>query len=208
MLIAVFAGVTAGSVPAAMPESQLAATTLLTARALRADVSGRYRGSPARRLVVTEATSLGVVDSVTLVTDWLAEPRLVSAANGVYFAICTARARCPYPARSAASRVSAFLPRRMALELAARMFAETSASLVVVSLPTERPTWVVFERDEFSRDADAEAVLRRLRGDGGGDETLLGLVDRLTGSRLYAPLPILPPPPDTIVAAHVTGSRA
>lgn len=196
-----FAGAKAGSLPAATPEPELelAASTLPTAKALRLDVSRRHGAVPGRKLVVTESTSMGVVDSVTLVTDWLAEPRIVSTANGVYFAIRSTRARRPY------WRLPAFPPRQIALELAARMFADTSVRLVVVSLPTARPTWVLFERDEFARDAEVGALPRVLMGDPADvDETLRDLVDRLSGSRLYEPLPILPPPPGTIIAVRVT----
>ena len=141
---------------------------------------------------------MGVLDSVTLFTDGHMEPRMVPTANGVYFAIRSARARRPYRLRSA------FLPRRIALELAARMFVETTVNLVVVSLPTARPTWVLFERDEFSRDAEGALLPALLEEPARADETLRELVDRLSGSRLWEPLPILPPPPGTIVAVRVT----
>src|SRR6266540_2252454 len=75
--------------------------TLARARAIRAEVNTRYRLVPGRKLAVTEATTTGVVESLTLVTDWLELPRVVPADNGIYFAICSARATCPYPPRSA-----------------------------------------------------------------------------------------------------------
>lgn len=193
----------AGSAGAGTPTA-LQPGTLPAARLIQADVSGRYLGIPGRRLVVTEASSLGVVDSITLVTDWFAAPRVVPSGNGVYFAICTARSRCPYPARRAAWPVTAFLPRRLALELAVRTFRRTTADLVVVSLPTESPAWVVFERADLLRVARVGEVLDALSGRPETSDThARELVERLTGPRLFEPLPILPPPPGTIVAASI-----
>jgi hypothetical protein len=195
---------TAGAVHATAPPAQLDPAALHRARVIRAEVSARYGVVPGRRLAVTESTSTGVVESLTLVTDWLTLPRVVPAHNGLYFAVCTARARCPYPVRPLAWQRSAFLPRRIALEVAARAFLETTVSLVVVLLPTARPTWVVFERDELSAATDIGAVRDRLSGDPSVvDAFMRQLVFELTQPRLYVPLPILPPPDGTIVAAHV-----
>lgn len=160
---------------------------LTRARAIRSELTARYRLLPGRRLVVTEATTTGVVATLTLLTDWL-EPRVVPAVNGIYYATCSARSRCPYPARSAAWPTQAVQPRRLAVELALRTFAETSVALVVVSLPTAEPVWVVFERSDL---VGTEALDRSLPPD---------VVDRRTRPRLYRPLPILPPPTDTIYA--------
>ena len=173
--------VTAQSAQAIEPE------TVVRAQSIGRELTSHYRRLPGRKLVVTGATSTGVVSSLTLMTDWL-EPRVVPADNGIYFAVCSARARCPYPARSAAWRAAALLPRRLALELALRTFAETSVALVVVALPTAEPVWVVFERSDL---AGGEAVDGLLLPD---------VVDRLTRARLFRPLPILPPPTDTIYA--------
>ena len=198
----------AGAVAAAPAHSsptgaRLDQDALTQARTIRAEVNAKYRSVPGRRLVVTEATTTGVVRSFTLVTDWL-QPHVVPAGNGIYFAICAARATCPYPARSAAWSPLAFLPRRQALELAVRAFSETSASLAVVALPTAEPTWVVFERDELRADVDAAAAFKQLaRPAALADATLRALVDRLTRGRLFRPLPILPPPPDTIYAIRL-----
>src|SRR5207244_408767 len=127
--------------------------------------------------------------------------RVVPADNGVYFAICSAPAKCPYPARSAAWPAVALLPRRQALELALRMFQETSVSLVVVALPTAEPAWVVFERDDLIANMDAPALLDQLANHRAvADAELRSLVGRLTRPRLFLPIPILPPPPDTIYA--------
>jgi hypothetical protein len=176
---------------------------LAQARVIRADVDARYRVVPGRKLAVTEATTTGVVHSITLVTDWL-DWRVVPADNGIYYAICSARARCPYPGRSAAWPVESFLPCRQALELALRTFLETSASLVVVALPTKRPVWIVFEREELLTEIDARAALDQLEGDPAAiDRPLLELIDRLTRPRLFVPLPVLPPPDDTIYAVRL-----
>lgn len=190
--------------PAPATASSLQPQTLVRAGEIRALVTTRYRLAPGRKLVVTEATSTAVVGSLTLVTE-SAELRVVPAENGIYFAICPARASCPYPARSASRLPSAFLPRRQALELAVRTFLETSASLVVVALPTAQPVWVVFERDDLFATVDAQAVLAKLSPHTAFiDTTLRELVDALTRPRLFVPLPILPLPRETIFATSLS----
>ena len=191
-----------GATPAhSSSASALEPEALAQARLVRAEVTARYRLLPGRRLVVTESTSTGVVGSLTLITDWLEPWRVVPADNGIYFAICSARAKCPYPARSAAWPVEAFLPRRMALELALRTLLETSVNLVVVALPTLQPAWVVLERDGLLASVDMLAMLDRLASNPAAiDPPLRELVDRLSRPRLFVPLPFLPPPDDTIYA--------
>lgn len=186
------------------PASAVGPEALARAGVIRVEINARYRLMPGRKLVVTEATTTGVVQSVTLVTDWLELPRVVRADNGIYFAICSARATCPYPGRSAAWPAVAFLPRRQALELALRSFLETSVNLVVVSLPTAEPVWLVFERNDLLANIDAAAVLTQLAGNPAlADTELRDLVDRLTRPRLFAPLPILPLLPATIYATRL-----
>ena len=174
--------------------SALEPETLARAQAIRADVDTRYRQLPGRKLAVTEVTTTGVLDSLVLLGKPLELPRAVPTSNGIYFAICSVRAKCPYPARSAAWPVAALLPRRQALELALHTFIETPASLVVVSLPTAEPVWAVFERDDLLATVDpatvlAELVPLRARV----DAPLRELVDRLTQPLLYRPIPTLPP---------------
>jgi len=201
--------VAAAAVPAVPAHSSatasaLAPEALTRARVIRTEINARYRLMPGRQLVVTEATSTGVVQSFTLVTDWLEPPRVVPADNGIYFAICSARAKCPYPARSAAWPAVAFLPRRQALELALRTFMETSVSLVVVALPTAKPVWVVFERDDLLANIDAPALLDQFANPpAAADTEFRELIGRLTRSHLFLPLPILPPPRDTIYAVRL-----
>lgn len=193
--------------PASATTSTLAPQALTRARVVRAEINARYRLMPGRKLVVTEATSTGVVDSFTLVTDPLEPWRVVPADNGIYFAICSLRAKCPYQraARSAAWPATAFRPRRQALELALHTFLETSVSLVIVALPTAEPVWVVFERDDLLANIDTPAVLDQLAGNPArADTELLDLVDRLTRPRLFLPIPILPPPRDTIYAVRLS----
>lgn len=187
---------------AVVPEA-LTPEALAQARVIRAEVDARYRQLPGRKLAVTEATTTGVVRTVTLVSDWL-EHRVVPTSNGIYFALCSPGARCPYPLRAAAWPTLAFLPRREALELALRTFLETSVSLVVVGLPTAKPVWVVFERDDLLAEMEAPAVLAQLAPSPAVVyPALRALVGRLTRPRLYAPLPILPPPDDTIYAVRL-----
>jgi hypothetical protein len=139
------------------------------------------------------------------VDDWLEPFRVVPARNGIYFATCSARAKCPYPARSAAWSPTALLPRRQALELALSTLLRTSVSLVVVALPTVEPVWVVVERDDVAT-IDSRAVLARLASSPAVDDgSLRELVDRLTRPRLYRPIPILPPPDDTLYALRLSG---
>jgi hypothetical protein len=207
-LLLVLAMLAAGvvAVPPAHPSSTsstLEPQSLTRARLIRAEVTARYRKVPGRKFAVTEATSTAVVRSVTLVTDWL-EPRVVPADNGIYFALCSSHARCPYPVQSAAWRAAAFLPRRQALELALRTFLETSVDLVLVALPTAEPVWLVFERDEFLTSIDVPVLRDQLSSDPADtDEPLRELVGRLTRPRLFVPLPILPPPDDTIYALRL-----
>jgi hypothetical protein len=181
----------AAAFPASASESTsgLERKALARANVVREGVDARYRRLPGRRLVVTEVASMGVVDSLTLVTS-LELPREVPTDNGIYFAVCSARAKCPYPTRSAAWPAASFRPRRQALELAVKTFVQTSAGLVVVALPTWSPTWVVFERDDLLAEVGAP-LIDVLAGDPAyADATLRDNVDRLTRPRTYVPLQI------------------
>lgn len=186
-------------------EPTLTPDALSGTQAIRAGVNALYRLVPGRELVVTAATSTGGASMLVLMTvDWL-EWRIVPTGNGIFFDTCAARARCPYPVRRAAWPVAAFVPRRMALELALRTFLETSVSLVVVSLPTPHPVWVVFERDVLLADLDAPAVLDRLASSPATtDLSLRELVVRLTRPRLVAP--VVMGSDDSIVAVRLFGS--
>jgi hypothetical protein len=198
------AAVPAHSSTTATPAPTPAALT--RAQAIRADVNARYRLLPGRKLVVTRATSTGGGASmlVLMTADWL-EGRIVPMDNGIFFDTCSARATCPYPVRRAAWPVAAFVPRRQALELALRTLLETSVSLVVVSLPTPHPVWVVFERDVLLANIDAPAVLDRLASSPAiVDLPLRELVVRLTRPRLIAPVAM--GPDDSIVAVRLFGS--
>jgi hypothetical protein len=166
---------------------------LVPAEAIRAEVDARYRQLPRRKLTVTEATTTSVLDSLVLLTDGV-EPRVVSAANGIYFALCTIGAKCPYPRRTPRWPATAVLPRMAALELASLTFLNTSAGVVVVALPTAEPVWVVFERDDFLSAADPRLVLAQLAPLRAAIDTpRRELVDRLTRPRLFSPIPTLPP---------------
>lgn len=206
-LVLVAATVAAGTAIFGGPSpatASLEPDALERARVIRAEVDSRYGRLSGRKLMVTEATGTGVVQSLTLITNWLDVPHVVSADNGIYFAICPARAKCPYPARSAAWHAAAVLPRRQALELALRTFLETSATLVVVALPTAEPTWVVFQRDDLLARIDASSVLEQLAGQHAIVQTSLrDLVRTITRPRLFLPLPILPPPDHTIYAVQL-----
>lgn len=178
---------------------------LAEARVIRTEVNARYRSLPGRKVVVREATSTGVVPSLTLVTDWLQSGHVIPADNGVYFSLCSPRATCPYPARSAAWPDRAFLPRRLALELALRTLAQTSVDLVVISLPTASPVWVVVERGDLLPSLELPTALHRLMSHPAvNDPQLVELVDRITMPRLFVPLFALAPPEGTIFAVSLS----
>jgi hypothetical protein len=159
---------------------------LAHAREIRAEIDARYRRPHGPKLAVTEASTTGVIDSFTLFGNALAEPRVVPADNGIYYAICPVGATCPYPGRSARP-ATAFLPRRGALELAVRTFLETSATVVVVSLPTPRFVLLILERDELMADVDAPALRDALSGDPAAAPAapLRRVVDQLTLHHLF-----------------------
>jgi hypothetical protein len=159
---------------------------LAHAREIRAEVDARYRRPHGPRLAVTEASTTGVIDSFTLFGNALEEPRVVPADNGIYYAICPVGATCPYPGRSA-SPARAFLPRREALELALRTFLETSATVVVVSLPTQRFVLLILERDELTAEVDTAALRDALLGDprAAPEPPLRRAVDQLTLPHLF-----------------------
>jgi hypothetical protein len=203
-LVVSLTAATAFAAPPQAEASEFDSQTLERARVIRAEVDARYRRFPGATLRVTEASPTGVVDSLSLITDPLELPRVVSARNGIYFAICTTRGRCPYPRRSASLAATSFLPRRLALELALRTFRETSSTLVVVALPTPTPVWVVFERTDLEATVEAPTPLDGLASHPAiVDTPLRDFVDRLTHPRLFVPLPILPPTHETIYAASL-----
>jgi hypothetical protein len=203
-LILAVAAAAAVTAPASAIATVLAPDALTHAREIRAAVNARYRHAPGRKLVVTEATRIAPVGwTLTL---WVGDPvepfRVVPAENGIYFSICSARATCPYPPRWAALHAVAFSPRRLALELALRTFLKTSVSVVVVALPTAEPLWLVVEREDLLGSADARSLVDRLIDHPTvGDTELRNVVDRLTLSRLFRPLPVLPLPDRTFYAA-------
>lgn len=207
VLLLAVAAATAGAgatLPARASESvsELTPQSLVRAKAIRTHVNARYRRLSGRRLAVTEVTSMGVVESVSLMTDPTKPLHVVPADNGIYFALCSLRAKCPYPARSAAWSADAFRPRRQALELAVRVFSRTTADLVVVALPTRSPTWIVFERADLSAEVGAP-LLDQLAGNPGfADAGLRAIVDRLTRRRTFVPLELMPVGPgrETFVA--------
>jgi hypothetical protein len=129
-LIGVAAQAADPAAPPAAAAPVISPEALAHAAQIRAEVDARYPG-----LRVTEASSTAVIESLTFFEG--ADPRVVLANNGIYYAVCPNRARCPFPGRKA-RLVAALVPRRVALELAVRTFLETSANLVMVSLPTRR----------------------------------------------------------------------
>jgi hypothetical protein len=195
-----------GTTPAHSSAISPALTPALShAQEIRAEVTARYRPLPGRRLVVTAATSTGGASTLALVTSDGLEGRIVPTDNGIHFDTCSLRAICPYPARWAAWRVAAFMPRRQALELALRTFMETTASLVVVALPTAQPVWAVFERDDLLAHVDAPDLLDRLASSPAVDDRpVRKLVGELTRPRLVAPAAL--GADDSILVVRLFGS--
>ena len=156
---------------------------------------------------MTEVTTTGVVESLSLLSDPLEPLQVVPADNGIYFALCSLRAKCPHPARSAAWPAAAYRPRRLALELALRAFSQTTVALVVVALPTWSPTWIVFERDDFSSEVGAPLSDQFAADPRVADAALRAVVDRLTRRRTFVPLSIEPVAPgrETLVAMSLFG---
>jgi hypothetical protein len=202
-ILAAVLGVLAGVGPAsgASGASTTSTNSLTRAATIRTEVDARYP-----RLRVTEISSTAVIDSVTLFTAE-ADPRVVPAANGIYFAVCPIGATCPYPGR-AARPPSAFTPRRLALELAVRTFLETGADLVIVSLPTARFVLLVFERAEL----DAGSIHDLMNNDPRGQVSLelRNVVDDATLRRLFAPFALEPCPSglDTLLAISLAPVRS
>ena len=194
LALVVGVAIVTAAVPAYASESaaELQPQTLVRAKAIRTEVNARYRRLAGRKLRVTDVTTMGVIESLRIMEDPLEPDRVVPTDNGIYFQLCSARAKCPYPARSAAWPDRAFRPRRMALELAVRTFSRTAVDLVVVALPTRFPTWIVFERDDLSAEVGAP-----LRGQFTADPGYAGaeqraLVDRLTWTRTVVPIEMVP----------------
>jgi hypothetical protein len=193
-LACVVSAVGAAAVLAAASESASALEPQALARAngIQVHVNARYRGLPGRKLRVTEVTTTGIVESLSIIEDPLEPARVVPADNGVYFALCRMRARCPYQGWPGAWPPGAFRPRRMALELAVRTFSQTSAALVVVALPTSVATWIVFERDDLLAEVGAPLRKRLTAAPSYADEKLRTVVDRLTRRRTVVPIEIVP----------------
>jgi hypothetical protein len=160
-LLLLTATVATSTTRAASTASELTPQSLRHAQTIRIELDARYRTASRGGLAVTEASSTGVVESFTLVTSDLLGARVVSAENGIYYAVCPARASCPYPARRLARPAADLDARLLALELAVRTFLETSVDVVAVSLPTPRFIAFIVQRDEL----DLETVAQALAGE-------------------------------------------
>jgi hypothetical protein len=167
---------------AASPPVAGTGSALALARQIGAGVDARYPG-----LRVSETSSTAVIESLTLFG--ADEPRVVPADRGIYYAVCPNRATCPYPGR-AARPPTALAPRRVALELALRTFLETSADLVVVSLPARRFILLVLERNAIEPQSVSESLAPYAPVD--RSLQLHALVDGETLAHLYVPLALAP----------------
>jgi hypothetical protein len=99
-LLAVATALTAGATAAfpaeASPrEAEPDPAALARAHAIRVQTDARYRRLAG--MAVTEASSTAVIESFTLLTSDLLATRTVQAANGIWYAVCPVRAKCPYP---------------------------------------------------------------------------------------------------------------
>ena len=178
----------ASNARASSAASELTPQSLRHAQTIRAELDARYRGPRRGGLAVTEASSTGVVESFTLVTSDLLGTRVVPAENGIYYAVCPAGAKCPYPARRLARPAADLDARRLALELAVRTFLETSVDVVAVSLPTLRFMVFIVERDEV----DVEPVARALAS--GSAQSVRATVNRVTRPRMFVAAGLEPTP--------------
>lgn len=192
-LLAVSA-VTAFPVQASPTAAVLEPKSLQRAQTIRTQLDARYRVLPGRGLVVTEATSTGVVESFTLLTPDLLKTRIFPADKGIWYAICTVRATCPYPDGHFARAAADLVPRRLALELALHTFLETSADVVAVSLPTAQFTAFVVGRKELAREVDMATLAKALGGDPSRalSVSLDGIVDRVTRPRVFLAMGLEP----------------
>lgn len=192
-LLAVSA-VTAFPVQASPTAAALEPRSLQHAQTIRAKLDARYRVLPGRGLVVTEATSTGVVESFGLLTPDLLDARVLPADKGIWYAICAVRATCPYPVRRFARPAADLVPRRLALELALHTFLETSADVVAVSLPTPRFIAFVVARQELAREVDMPTLAKALGGDPSRalPPSLAQVVDRVTRSRVFLAMGLEP----------------
>ena len=166
--------------------SELTPQSLRHAQTIRAELDVRYRAARRGGLAVIEASSTGVVESFTLVMSDLLGTRVVPAENGIYYAVCAARASCPYPARRLARPAADLDARRLALELAVRTFVETSVDVVAVSLPTLRFMVFIVERDEVDLGAVARTLAR------GPSQSVAATVDRVTRPRIFVAVGLEP----------------
>ena len=74
----------------------------------------------------------------------------------------------------------------------------------MVALPTTEPVWVVFERDDVLSGLDRTSALQRISGNlARADPETEEFVRAATRRRIFRPLPILPPPDDTIYAIRL-----
>ena len=196
ILAALTLAATGAAVAATMDSPDLA-----QAKRIRSEITARYAHAQGRRLAVTESSSTAVVESFTLLSGPMLEPRIVAADSGIYYAICPRGAKCPYPARRFAQPAAAFLPRRQALELAVRTFLETSATVVAVSLPTRRFVLFVVERD----DLDLPSLAKTLSGSPAlaSAAGLRRTVDEVTRPRVFAGLALEPTPSGGVTWAGV-----
>ena len=188
--------VTAFPVQASPTASAREPKSVARAQMIRTQIDARYRDLPGGGLSVTEATSTGVVESFALLTSDLLETRFLPARNGIYYAICSVRATCPYPARHFARPAADLVPRRLALELALDTFLETSADVVAVSLPTARFVAFVVERKELAREVDMPTLARALRSSPSRtlSASLTRVVDRVTRPRVFVAMGLEPTP--------------
>jgi hypothetical protein len=192
-LVAATAAVTAVTGAGAVAgQLSLDPAALSRARTIKVEVTARYVRGP--KLAVTEASSTDDLDFYLLLTPDLLGLRVVPTDNGIYYAICPIHAICPYPAARSARSPFSFSPRREALELAARTFLETSATLVAVSLPTSDYVFFLVERDELAREVDIAALVKQLSGNPNRAPatSLRHTVDELTLPRLFASLALEP----------------
>ena len=174
--------------------SSLSPVALSHARTIKTEISARYVRGP--KLIVTEASSTGVIESFLLLTADFLGLRVVPADNGIHYAICPVRATCPYPGPRAARPASALRPSPAgARARAANVPRDLGDGRLRLASRHRDYVFFLVERDELAGSRHGCA------GEGAGRQSCAAPaasaaadVDEITRPRLFVPLGLEPTP--------------